>query len=135
MCLDGCSQPNELAVRGSKRMNSYTMNEAEAHMAGATGAVKVQMTSKEITDCTGCGEMNITDNDLCRECRWVSEDTLEEWFDDALDECNGDITIGMLTFNPSHVLKQCDPVAYRIGLSEHADYLAEEGYIVEGYNN
>jgi hypothetical protein len=23
MCLDGCSQPNELAVRGSKRMKHY----------------------------------------------------------------------------------------------------------------
>ena len=25
MCLDGCSQPNELAVRGSKRMKQYTL--------------------------------------------------------------------------------------------------------------
>ena len=116
-------------------MNSYTMNQAETHMAGAMGAVKVVMTSKEVTDCEGCGEMNITDNDLCRDCRWVSEDKLEEWFDDVLDDCNKDITIGMLSYSPSQVLKAVDPVAYRIALSEHADYLAEDGYIVEGYNN
>jgi predicted RNA-binding Zn-ribbon protein involved in translation (DUF1610 family) len=116
-------------------MNSYTMNEAETHMAGATGARVVTITSKEVTDCDNCGEMNITDNDLCRDCRWVSKDKLEEWFDEVLDESNRDITIGTLTYSPSHVLKTVDSVAYRIGLSEHADYLAEDGYIVEGYTD
>jgi hypothetical protein len=94
-----------------------------------------QTTESMTTECTNCSEPNTTDNDLCRECRWVSEDKLEEWFDEVLDDCNKDITIGMLTYNPSHVLKTVDPVAYRIGLSEHADYLATDGYIVEGYND
>jgi hypothetical protein len=115
-------------------MNSYTMNEAETHMAGAMGAVKVVMTTKEVTDCTNCGEMNITDNELCEQCRWVSEDTLAEWFDEALDE-DGHVRIGSLVYSTSQVLKAVDPTAYRISLGEFADSLAEDGYIVEGYTN
>ena len=87
------------------------------------------------TDCTNCSNVVYDDYELCNECRFISEDTLEEWFNDALDECNRDITIGTLTYDPSQVLKAVDPVAYRIGLSEHADYLEREGYFVEGYSS
>jgi hypothetical protein len=92
-------------------------------------------TNEEGTDCTNCSNVVYDDYELCNECRFISEGTLEEWFNDALDECNSDITIGTLTYDPSQVLKAVDPVAYRIGLSEHADYLEREGYFVEGYSS
>jgi len=63
---------------------------------------------------------------------WISEDELEESFDDALDQ-QGEIKIGSLTFYPSQVLRKCDPIAYNIGLDEYADIIAQDGTFVEGY--
>jgi hypothetical protein len=51
---------------------------------------------------------------------------LEEQFDEMLDETNELIKIGTLTYLPSQVLKNVDPIAYRIGLSEFEDYLEED---------
>ena len=39
---------------------------------------------------------------------------------DLLDE-QGEVTIGNLTFYPSQILKQCDPIAYRITVNEYID--------------
>lgn len=50
---------------------------------------------------------------------------IKESFDAMLDECYPEIKIGYSTFTASEILFNCDPVAYRIGLSEHEDYLAE----------
>ena len=49
----------------------------------------------------------------------------KESFDQALDDLYPDVKIGYSTFTASEILFNCDPVAYRIGLSEHEDYLAE----------
>ena len=57
---------------------------------------------------------------------------VEEGFKDALD-CDGVIKIGSLSYYPSVVLERTDPIAFRIGLSEYADMLAED-YAVEGVN-
>jgi hypothetical protein len=51
---------------------------------------------------------------------------IEERFDEMLDETNELIKIGTLTYLPSQVLKNVDPIAYRIGLSEFEDYLEED---------
>ena len=50
---------------------------------------------------------------------------IKESFDAMLDECYPEVKIGYSTFTASEILFNCDPVAYRIGLSEHEDYLAE----------
>lgn len=50
---------------------------------------------------------------------------IKESFDAMLDECYPSVKIGYSTFTASDILFNCDPVAYRIGLSEHEDYLAE----------
>jgi hypothetical protein len=42
----------------------------------------------------------------------------EELFDEMLDELYPVYKIGELTFYPSKILKDCDPIAYRIALSE-----------------
>jgi len=65
----------------------------------------------------------------------ITEDQLRESFNLALDEQDL-IKIGTLEYLPSVVLEAVDPIAYRIGLSEHADFLMEEGNIrTEGYTD
>jgi len=51
----------------------------------------------------------------------VTELELEERFDEMLDESNEIIKIGTLTYLPSQVLKNVDPIAYRIGKYDFAD--------------
>lgn len=48
-----------------------------------------------------------------------------EAFDEMLDECYEPYKIGKLTFWASDILRECDPVAYRIGVSEYEDYVEE----------
>ena len=50
---------------------------------------------------------------------------LKESFCQLLDETYPNVKIGYSTFTASEILFNCDPVAYRIGLFEHEDYLAE----------
>ena len=52
--------------------------------------------------------------------------TIEEMFDEMLDECYPVVKIGELTFYPSQILKNCDPIAYRISLSEYEDSPEED---------
>ena len=47
--------------------------------------------------------------------------TIEEMFDEMLDEVYPVVKIGDATFYPSQILKQCDPIAYRIAVSEYED--------------
>lgn len=43
----------------------------------------------------------------------------EEEYDEFLDECYGEVVIGCITFSPSTVLRECDPIAYRCGLTDY----------------
>jgi hypothetical protein len=45
----------------------------------------------------------------------------EEQFDDWLDEVYPTYEIAGITLYPSQMLKNCDPIAYRIALSEYED--------------
>jgi hypothetical protein len=63
---------------------------------------------------------------------------LQEWealgiFDEMLDECYPTYSINGMEYMPSAILKECDPIAYRVMFSEYADELAQEGRPVEGY--
>jgi hypothetical protein len=49
---------------------------------------------------------------------------IEEYYDEMLDEM-GAIEIGTLSFMPSQILKNCDPIAYRVGLADFENYLIE----------
>jgi hypothetical protein len=55
-----------------------------------------------------------------------SEMTIEDRFDEMLDECYPVFKIGEMTFYPSQILKNCDPIAYRIGVSEYEDVEDED---------
>jgi len=54
------------------------------------------------------------------------EQDMMDAYDEMLDECYGPVMIGNLTFYPSQILKECGPIAYRIGLSEFEDNLADD---------
>jgi predicted nucleic acid-binding Zn-ribbon protein len=48
-------------------------------------------------------------------------DDFADQFDESLDESIPEIEIGNLTYSPSYVLKNVDPVAYRCSLNDYAD--------------
>jgi len=62
----------------------------------------------------------------------ITENEAYELFDDFLDEINPEIIINGLTYMPSDVLKNTDPVAYRCHFSDWIDS-EQENFIVEGY--
>jgi hypothetical protein len=47
-------------------------------------------------------------------------------FDEMLNEVYPEYSMGWATFTPSQILKECDPIAYRIALSEFEDFGEEE---------
>ena len=49
----------------------------------------------------------------------------EDEFNESLDEM-GEISVGNLTFYPSDILKNCDPIAYNIGFTEYQDFRRED---------
>ena len=55
----------------------------------------------------------------------------EDLFEEILDECYPEITIGCSTFTPSQIMKELDPTAFRIGAQENVDSLAEDGQLFE----
>jgi hypothetical protein len=66
----------------------------------------------------------------------IFEYEAEQMFDEYLDDANEPINIGFGTFYASEILKRCDNVAYRMGVSEFIDHLAENADIyVKGYTD
>lgn len=63
----------------------------------------------------------IADKEKQQEQIEFDPDDYEDQFDDMLDESIPEIDIGGLTYSPSHVLKNVDPVAYRCGLNDFID--------------
>ena len=56
----------------------------------------------------------------------LDPDDFADQFDDSLDNSIPEIEIGSLTYPPSHVLKNVDPVAYRCSLNDFVDSLDVE---------
>ena len=53
--------------------------------------------------------------------RYLDEHKALEQYDEMLDECYGEVRLGSLTFSPSRVLKEMDPVAYRCWFNDWMD--------------
>lgn len=60
-------------------------------------------------------------NELLSQCTEISERELETQFDDMLDDCFGDVTIGGHEYAHSNALKRVDPIAYREGFLNYID--------------
>jgi hypothetical protein len=58
-------------------------------------------------------------------CSDFSRDQIDQ-YDEFLDEIYDEICVGGLTFSPSDVIFNCDPLAYRIGLDEYIDEQNDE---------
>ena len=56
----------------------------------------------------------------------MTELELEELYDQMIDETNDEVKIGSLSYAPSTVLKNVDPIAYRIGKYDFADFYVTE---------
>lgn len=66
----------------------------------------------------------------------IDEEQAELMFDEYLDDSTEPINIGYGTFYASEILKRCDDVAYRMGLNDFIDDLAENADIyVLGYTD
>lgn len=106
--------------------------------------------------CYGC--YKVVEGDQCPQCwsddfmrhlsgvgveygtEWVIEHLIkqhcttvdgEELYEEILDECYPEIAIGCCTFSPSDVMKELDPTAFRIGVSENADSLVQDEQLYE----
>lgn len=51
----------------------------------------------------------------------LSDDDLYQRYDDLIDEVDGDVSVGTLSWAASRVLKEMDPIAYRVGFSDWLD--------------
>lgn len=58
----------------------------------------------------------------------ISEATAYEMYDDSLDEIYGDF---MGSYPASRVLKEVDPIAYRVGFHDYVDSLESDGYTIQ----
>lgn len=58
-------------------------------------------------------EEMMTEKDFWREFENIISDYVDENLDDLIDEMNEEVSIGSLTYSPSEVLKNVDPIAYR----------------------
>lgn len=56
----------------------------------------------------------------------MTEAEKKESFDEFLDETNEPYKLGELTFPASDILKSCDPVAYRVYMSDWESWLEED---------
>ena len=63
----------------------------------------------------------------------ITEYELEQMYAEMLNDCYGVVEIAGITYDTSRALKETDPIAYRVGMSDYADSLMEDGYEVEGY--
>lgn len=64
----------------------------------------------------------------------IIQDYVDENLDDFIDEENEMVSIGSLTYYPSQVLKDCDPIAYRCyGDDLHNHFYCDFKYELEHY--
>lgn len=57
----------------------------------------------------------------------ITEDMQTDMFDQYLDELHDEVTIGDITFSPSKILAECDPIAYRCYASDYESAQIENG--------
>ena len=61
----------------------------------------------------------------------VSREELEEHFDEDFNDNHEWPEFGLLKFAPSDILRELDPIAYRVTVSDYHDMLLDDGQIVE----
>ena len=57
-------------------------------------------------------------------CQYIQDNMSDEYFDNDIDACYGEIEVCGIKFDASYVLYKCDPIAYRC-------YKSDYGYNIE----
>lgn len=81
----------------------------------STMKANLEVLENELIDLENLLQSNESDRDSFE----YDEDDFIESYEQALDDCNGEF-MGMTA---SYILKECDPIAYRCGLSDYVDSL------------
>ena len=84
-----------------------------------------EWTDELVSTCPVCGEFI----DYCQGGHETDEDgflMVDEWqaermFEEFMDDCYGEVTLGGLTYSHSHAWKATDPIAYRLAMFDWAD--------------
>jgi hypothetical protein len=65
----------------------------------------------------------------------MSEHELVEAYEDMLDEVYGLVEVAGMSYDTSVLLKNADPIAYHVGMSDYADVLMsdDENLEIEGW--
>ena len=63
----------------------------------------------------------------------ISEDEAYQRYNDMLDDCYPLAEVCGFQYEASRVLKEVDPIAYRVGFSDYISSLEEDNIQVEGY--
>lgn len=65
------------------------------------------------------------------DARTFEEIDIDSRYDDTLDTNYMEVVIVGVTFSPSAILKNCDPVAYRTSRNDWADSMTADGVFIE----
>jgi len=67
----------------------------------------------------------------------MTEYELGQQYDDMLNDVYGLSKIGGYEYDTAQALRQVDPIAYRVGLADYADYLMtdDDTLVIEGYTS
>ena len=84
--------------------------------------VDIEMKEQEIRKINAL----ISDKEKQQDQIELDPEDYQDQFDELLDDSSPEIEIGSLTYSPSHVLKNVDPVAYRCSLNDFVDSLDVE---------
>lgn len=60
----------------------------------------------------------------------LDDDDMHDRYDEWLDEIYGEVNIGYSTFSPSEILKELEPITYRVGFSDFESSATEDNSIM-----
>lgn len=73
----------------------------------------------------------MSDSGYYKDGEALSDRDLEQMYDEWLDELEGMVRVGAIEFFASDVLREMDPIAYRVGLHDYIDHMLTDGEITD----
>jgi len=64
----------------------------------------------------------------------ISESEAIERYKDILNS-EGPVIVAGISFDPSYILRECDPIAYDCGFNDFVDSLTDDDIYVEGHTD
>lgn len=61
----------------------------------------------------------------------LDDDDMHARYDEWLDSLYGEVNIGHSTFSPSEILKELEPITYRVGFSDFENFATEDNSIMD----